>query len=175
MILIIWLVLICGIFASESTPNNPFPQKYYLIFIIAGIWVFVSSCSGCCITCKTKFTGKCNKIIMSIYIIISLVGASLHMVCTSCLMVLIGMIEPGIYRDLYDWLVALSLRGESYSQCCEDDEFCASHYNCDSEESYNKSKVKEKMISLEAFYLRYIIYGLIALFVIQVYFFTFRY
>lgn len=151
--------------------NNPFPQKYYLIFIIAAIWVFVSSCSGCCITCKTKFTGKCNKIIMSIYIIISLVGTSLHMVCTSCLMVLTGMIESGIYRDLYDWLVAYGSNGVSYSQCCEDDEICASHSECGSEESYNKSMVKVVANDLEFFYLRYIIYGLIALFVIQVYFF----
>lgn len=156
-------------FIRGSPPDNPFPQKYNLIFIIAGIWVLVSSCSGCCITCKTKFTGKCNKIIMSIYIIISLVGASLHMVCTSCLMVLMGMIKPGIYQDLYDWFEGYSLGGISYSLCCEN-EWCAPNNECSSEESYINSKVKQKMIELEGYYLRYFIYILIALFVIQVYF-----
>lgn len=169
MIFLVWLLIIYAGFVQMNNTNYPFPQKYNLIFIIAAIWVFVSSCSGCYITCKTKFTGKCNKIIMSIYIIISLVGASLHMVCTSCLMILMDMIQPGIYQDLYDWLVAYCSGGVSYSQCC-DDENCARLNECGSEESYNKSKIKVVVKVLETYYLRYVIYGLIALFVIQVYF-----
>lgn len=157
-------------------PNNPFPSKYNNLFLISGIWVIVYSCFGCCVTCKTNFSGIYNIIYFSTFCILSLVGSSLFMVITVLLMVALHMIEPGIYKDFYDWFIVF-IYALLPCDCCSSSSECEyENIKCDTPENMLSSCAEAVTNKFsKKYYLNIVVYAFIGIFVIQVYFLIIRY
>lgn len=156
--------------------NNPFPSKYNNLFLISGIWVIVYSCFGCCVTCKTNFSGIYNIIYFSTFCILSLVGSSLFMVITVLLMVALHMIGPGIYKDFYDWFIVFITALVPCNCCIPSSECEYENIKCDTPENMLSSCAEAITNKFsKKYYLNIVVYAFIGIFVIQVYSLIIRY